>query len=108
MSKFKVVLTDNIFPDLIMEREMLAKIDAELIEVTESANVGPECEDADAVIDTYEQIPAEMIEKMQQVQDHHPQRHWRQHDRRGCVPQRRALWSPTCRRTAWTKWPRTR
>ena len=64
MSKFKVVLTDNIFPDLIMEREMLAKVDAELIEVTESANVGPECEDADAVIDTYEQIPAEMIEKM--------------------------------------------
>ena len=64
MSKFKVVLTDNIFPDLIMEREMLAKIDAELIEVTESSNVGPECEDADAVIDTYEQIPAGMIEKM--------------------------------------------
>jgi D-3-phosphoglycerate dehydrogenase len=64
MSKYKVVLTDNIFPDLIMEREMLAKVDAELIEVTESANVGPECEDADAVIDTYEQVPAEMIEKM--------------------------------------------
>ena len=64
MSKFKVVLTDNIFPDLIMEREMLAKIDAELIEVTESSSVGPECEDADAVIDTYEQIPAGMIEKM--------------------------------------------
>ena len=66
MSKFKVVLTDNIFPDLIMEREMLAKVDAELIEVTESANVGPECEDADAVIDTYEQIPAAMIENMKQ------------------------------------------
>jgi D-3-phosphoglycerate dehydrogenase len=64
VSKFKVVLTDNIFPDLIMEREMLAKVDAELIEVTESANVGPECEDADAVIDTYEQVPAEMIENM--------------------------------------------
>jgi len=64
VSKFKVVLTDNIFPDLIMEREMLAKVDAELIEVTESANVGPECEDADAVIDTYELVPAEMIEKM--------------------------------------------
>ena len=48
-----------------MEREMLAKVDAELIEVTESANVGPECEDADAVIDTYEQLSAEMIEKMQ-------------------------------------------
>jgi len=68
MSKFKVVLTDNIFPDLIMEREILAKVDAELVEVTESANVGPECEDADAVINTYEQVPAEMIEKMQKCQ----------------------------------------
>ena len=66
-----------------MEREMLAKVDAELIEVTESANVGPECEDADAVIDTYEQIPAAMIENMKQCKLIIRNRHWCQHHRCG-------------------------
>lgn len=65
MSKFKVVLTDNIFPDLIMEREMLSKIDAELIEVTDPKMIVEECKDADAVIDTYAELGADIINEME-------------------------------------------
>jgi D-3-phosphoglycerate dehydrogenase len=65
MSKFKVVLTDNIFPDLIIEREMLAKVDAELIEVTDPATLGDEVKDADAVINTYAQMTPEIIGGME-------------------------------------------
>ncbi|MBT5031356.1 MAG: C-terminal binding protein, partial [Proteobacteria bacterium] len=61
MSSFKVVLTDNIFPDLDIEREMLARVDAELIEVTDLATLADEVKDADAVINTYAQLDAEII-----------------------------------------------
>ena len=63
--KYKVVLTDNIFPDLILERDMLGKIDAELIEVTDPSTLKEACKDADAVINTYEQMTADIIENMQ-------------------------------------------
>jgi hypothetical protein len=36
MSKYKVVLTDNIFPDLDLERSMLASVDAELLEAKDN------------------------------------------------------------------------
>ena len=65
MSKFKVVLTDNIFPDLIIEREMLDKIDAELVEVTDLATLADEVKDADAVINTYAQMTPEIIGGME-------------------------------------------
>ena len=65
MSKFKVVLTDNIFPDLIIEREMLDKVDAELIEVTDPATLANEVKDADAVINTYAEITPEIINGME-------------------------------------------
>lgn len=65
MSKFKVVTTDNIFPDLIMEREMLSEIDAELIEVKNPQTINDECKDADAVIGTYAQLGADIINNMQ-------------------------------------------
>ena len=61
MSKFKVVLTDNIFPDLDIENEMLSKVDAELVEVTDLANLANEVKDADAVINTYAQMTPEII-----------------------------------------------
>jgi D-3-phosphoglycerate dehydrogenase len=64
MSKFKVVLTDNIFPDLDIERKMLAAVDAELIEVTDPATLADEVKDADAVINTYAQLEPELIEGM--------------------------------------------
>lgn len=65
MSKFKVVLTDNIFPDLIIEREMLDKVDAELVEVTDPATLADEVKDADAVINTYAQMTPEIINGME-------------------------------------------
>jgi D-3-phosphoglycerate dehydrogenase len=65
MSTFKVVLTDNIFPDLIIEREMLAKVDAELVEVTDPSKLGEEVKDADAVINTYAELTADIIGGMQ-------------------------------------------
>ncbi len=65
MRKHKVVLTDNIFPDLDIEREMLGRIDAELVEVTDPATLADEVRDADAVINTYAQLPAEIISGME-------------------------------------------
>ena len=65
MSTFKVVLTDNIFPDLIIEREMLAKVDAELVEVTDPSKLAEEVKDADAVINTYAELTADIIGGMQ-------------------------------------------
>ena len=61
MARYKVVLTDNIFPDLIMERNKLWEIGAELIEVTDPADLKGACEDADAIINTYEQMTADII-----------------------------------------------
>jgi len=65
MAKFKVVLTDNIFPDLIIERDMLAKADAEFIEVKDISKLKEECKDADAVVNTYAQMTPEIINGME-------------------------------------------
>jgi len=65
MAKYKVVLTDNIFPDLIMERKKLREIGAELVEVTDPAALKEMCSDADAIINTYEQMTADIIGSMQ-------------------------------------------
>lgn len=65
MAKFKIVLTDNIFPDLILERDMLLKMDAELIEITDPSILKDECKDADVVINTYEQITKDIIDNME-------------------------------------------
>ena len=65
MAKFKVVLTDNIFPDLIIEREMLAAVDAEFIEVNDAAKLKDACKDADAVVNTYLQMTPEIINGME-------------------------------------------
>lgn len=65
MSKFKVVLTDNIFPDLDIENEMLSEIDAELVEVTDPSTLADAVKDADAVINTYAQMTPEIIGGME-------------------------------------------
>jgi D-3-phosphoglycerate dehydrogenase / 2-oxoglutarate reductase len=65
MAKHKVVLTDNIFPDLDIERELLDKAGADLIEIKNGIGLEKEVEDADAVINTYAQVPAELIGKME-------------------------------------------
>ena len=65
MPKYKVVLTDNIFPDLDLERKMLASIDAELVEAKNTDELIDLIGDADAVINTYAKMPAQVIEKLQ-------------------------------------------
>ncbi|MDD5016696.1 MAG: C-terminal binding protein, partial [Eubacteriales bacterium] len=51
-------------PDLILERDMLGEVDAELIEVTDPATIKDACRDADAVINTYMQLTPDIIESM--------------------------------------------
>lgn len=65
MAKFKVVLTDNIFPDLTVERNMLSEVDAEFIEVKDPAKLKEECKNADAVVNTYLQMTPEIINSME-------------------------------------------
>ncbi len=65
MKKFKVVLTDNIFPDLELEKRMLSEANAELVEVENPDNLADAVVEADAVINTYMLLPAEIINKMQ-------------------------------------------
>jgi len=65
MAKFKVVLTDNIFTDLNMERNMLSDVDAEFIEVKDPAMLKEECKDADAVVNTYLEMNEEIISSME-------------------------------------------
>ncbi len=65
MSKYKVVLTDNIFPDLDLERSMLASVDAELLEAKDNDHMLKLITDADAVINTYAKMSASVIEKLQ-------------------------------------------
>lgn len=65
MTKFKVVITDNIFPDLNMEKEMLSSIDAELIEVKDQDDLLNQVRDADAIINTYVKMPASIIEQLE-------------------------------------------
>ncbi|MDK2924428.1 MAG: D-3-phosphoglycerate dehydrogenase / 2-oxoglutarate reductase [Bacillota bacterium] len=64
MAKYKVVLTDNIFPDLNLEREMLAAADVELVEVKEPGHLLAEIRDADAIINTYVKLTAEIIDQL--------------------------------------------
>ena len=64
MSTFKVVLTDNIFPDLDIEKKMLSKVDAELVLAKDLADLAEQVKDADAVINTYIQMKPELIDGM--------------------------------------------
>ena len=64
MARFKVVMTDCIFPDQDIERGELAAIDAELV-LAPSADVETlvrEGKDCDALLNVYAQVPAEVID----------------------------------------------
>jgi len=65
MAKFKVVLTDNIFPDLSIETEMLGKADADYIEVKDPALLKEACRDADAIVNTYLKMTKDIIDYME-------------------------------------------
>lgn len=64
MVKYKVVITDNIFPDLDMERDMLAKASAELIEADPTADMADQLREADAVINVYYELPSTIIDQL--------------------------------------------
>lgn len=65
MPKYTVVMTDNIFPNLDIEREMLSEVDAEIIEVPKGADAAEYVKNADAVINTYVQVGADLIDQME-------------------------------------------
>lgn len=65
MVQFKVVLTDNIFPDLDLERGLLAAADAELVLADPGRDLAEQLKDADAVINTYAKLPAAVINQLQ-------------------------------------------
>lgn len=61
----KVVLTDNIFPDLALERQMFEKNNVELVEPILPGSLEDLLPDADAVINTYAKLTADLIKKME-------------------------------------------
>lgn len=70
MARFKVMMTDCIFPDQDVERAELATIDAELVlapdtEVATLVEVGRDC---DAILNVYAQVPAEVIRTLEKCQ----------------------------------------
>jgi D-3-phosphoglycerate dehydrogenase / 2-oxoglutarate reductase len=64
MSKFKVLLTDYAWPNLDIEREALAEIDAELIvaEGQDASSLAALAVPADAIMTTWAQVPAAVIQ----------------------------------------------
>jgi D-3-phosphoglycerate dehydrogenase len=69
VSTFRVVLTDQVFPDVELERSMLSEIDAELI-VPEGDRdaVLAEAAAADALLNTYLPLPADAIGRLTHCQ----------------------------------------
>jgi D-3-phosphoglycerate dehydrogenase / 2-oxoglutarate reductase len=63
VARFKVVMTDCIFPDQDIERGELAAIDAELVLAsgTDAETLAREARDCDALLNVYAQVPAEVI-----------------------------------------------
>ena len=66
MAKWKVVITDREFENIDIEREILAKVDAEVIEyqVKDEKDVMKVVEDCDAVIMQYANLSKSVIDKM--------------------------------------------
>ena len=65
MPKYKVVLTDNIFPDLDIESKMLSDANADFIVIPPNGNISDYIKDADAVICTYVKITADLVDQME-------------------------------------------
>ena len=66
MSRFKVVVTDQVFPSLDVEREILASIDA-TVEVADGTadGVAALAADADALLNTYLPIGSDLIDSLE-------------------------------------------
>jgi D-3-phosphoglycerate dehydrogenase len=66
MSKYKVVVSDQVFPSVDVERGLLAEIDAELVVATgDVESVLVSASDADAILNTYLPWSAESIARLE-------------------------------------------
>ncbi|MCR9118946.1 MAG: C-terminal binding protein, partial [bacterium] len=63
MSKYRVLLTDYAWPELDLERSMLAEVDAELIvaESTDSDHLATLAVDCDAIVTCWAEVPESVI-----------------------------------------------
>ena len=69
MAQFKVVVSDQVFPTVEIERDLLADIDADLIVATgDSDQVLEVAADADAILNTYLPWPAKSIARLEKCQ----------------------------------------
>lgn len=69
MSKYKVVISDQVFPSVEIERDLLSGIDAELIVASgEIDEVLDTARDADAILNTYLPWTAESIAQLERCQ----------------------------------------
>jgi len=70
MPRFKVLLTDYAWPDLEIERRVLAGIDAELIVATakDAESLAAAAGDVDAIMTNWAQVPAAVIERAPKLQ----------------------------------------
>jgi len=67
MATYTVVVTDQVFPDLDIEREVLAAIDAEVLAPrAEAGRLPPAAEGADALLNTYLPLDSEAIARLEQ------------------------------------------
>jgi D-3-phosphoglycerate dehydrogenase / 2-oxoglutarate reductase len=66
MTAFKVVLTDQVFPTVEVEREMLRAIDAEIEILDDSSHesIARRATDADALLTTYAAVDAQLMESL--------------------------------------------
>ena len=66
MARFKVVVSDQVFPTVDIERSLLATIDADLVVASgDMAEVLEVASDADAILNTYLPWPAESIGRLE-------------------------------------------
>ena len=66
MARFKVVVSDQVFPSVDIERNLLSGIDAELVVATgDSDEVLKVAGDADAILNTYLPWPADSIARLE-------------------------------------------
>ena len=70
LMKFKVVVTDYVFPNLETERKELKKIGADLIESTGSdeESIIEAAKDADAILNCYAELTPKVIESLEKCQ----------------------------------------
>lgn len=63
MSRYRVLITDYAWPDLVIEQEILAEIDAELIvaTATEMATLRQLASEADAIMTNWARVPSEVL-----------------------------------------------